>query len=213
MCDRPRQFRQSLTIEDRVEGVFDELYANMEALWTSLFSEDFPGYAGERSTVVCPVLIAFCQAFERHDVLLEERELRALNVPLRNPRATAYYSVVLANDRYNDAEGAMTEARLLDALGGFWHIVMGRLHRHEGMEMTAFDLVCRLLERRKQRADAGVADAYGLLDLLLSEEFGGLFPMLLTTDQWKELSRVDSGFEEEDCKLLFLLEMHYYNWI
>ncbi|KAG6150474.1 hypothetical protein E4U50_005187 [Claviceps purpurea] len=211
MSDRPSQFRQSLTIEDRVEGVFDQLYADMEALWTSLFSEEFPGYAGERSTVVCPALIAFCQAFERRDVLEEEREIHNLNVPLRNPRAAAYYNVVLANDRYNDAEGAMTEARLLDALGGVWHIIMGRLQRHEGMTMTAFDLVWRLLERRKQMAEAGFAEVYRLLDLLLSEEFRGLFPMLLTTAQWNELFQV--GFDEEDCKILFLLEMHYYNWV
>ncbi|KAG5956421.1 hypothetical protein E4U58_006593 [Claviceps cyperi] len=209
--DRPRQFRQSLAVEDRVEGVFDELYADMEVLWTRFFSEEFPGYAGERSTVDCPALIAFCEAFERRDVLEEERELRNLNVPLRNPQAAAYYNVVLANDRYNDAEGAMTEARLLDALGGFWYIIMGRLQRHEGMRMTAFDLVWRLLECRKQMAEAGWAGVYGLLDLLLSEEFRGLFPMLLTIDQWNQLFQV--GFDEEDCKILFLLEMHYYNWV
>ncbi|KAG5935869.1 hypothetical protein E4U59_005320 [Claviceps monticola] len=211
MCDRPRQLRQSLTIEDRVEGVFDQLYADMEALWTSLFSEEFPGYAGERSTVVCPALIAFCEALERRDVLEEEREIHNLNVHLKNTGAAAYYNVVLTNDRYNDAEGAMTEARLLDALDGFWYIIMRRLQRHERMMMTAFDLVWRLLERRKQMAEAGLAEVYGLLDLLLSEEFRGLFPMLLTTDQWNQLFQV--GFSEEDCKILFLLEIHYYNWV
>ncbi|KAG5962328.1 hypothetical protein E4U57_007098 [Claviceps arundinis] len=211
MSDRPIQFRESLATGAHVEGVFDELYADMEALWKSLFSEEFPGYAGERSTVVCPALIAFCEAFERRDILEEERELHRLNVPLRNPRAAAYYNVVLANDRYTDADGAMTEARLLDALGGFWDIIMGRLQRHEGMTMTAFDLVWRLLERRKQMAEAGVAEVYGLLDFLLSEEFRGLFPMLLTTDQWNQLLQV--GFDVEDCKILFLLEMHYYNWV
>ncbi|KAG6155266.1 hypothetical protein E4U51_008520 [Claviceps purpurea] len=72
-------------------------------------------------------------------------------------------------------------------------------------------MVWRLLECHQQMAEAGEGDMARtdrLLDLLLKEEFAGLFPMVLTKEQWTQIFLAD--FEVEDCKMLYVMEMEYY---
>ncbi|KAG6192592.1 hypothetical protein E4U10_004107 [Claviceps purpurea] len=216
MPNRPRPTRESVTVsmdginEDNPEHVGDayrELYHDMERDWFRLFElaygdtlPEFDDYA------TMPILIAFSEAWKRR----EANEGTTAQLTLRDEM---YYSEVAASlYEFDHEEPEMVEAtaRILVGLDGFWSRIVEKPQRHDQMTMTPFAMVWRLLERQKQMAEAGeepVARIDRLLDLLLKEEFAGLFPMVLTKEQWTQIFLAD--FEVEDCKMLYLLDMQY----
>ncbi|KAG5955871.1 hypothetical protein E4U57_007099 [Claviceps arundinis] len=152
-----------------------------------------------------PILLAFSEAYKR-------REANGGTTAQLTLRDEMYYSETAASLYHKNDEPGMVEAmtRIFVVLDGFWSRIVEQPQRHDQMTMTPFVMVWRLLEIQQQMAEAGeghTARIDRLLDFLLQEEFAGLFPMVLTKEQWDQIFLAD--FDVEDCKMLYLLEMQY----
>ncbi|KAG5961199.1 hypothetical protein E4U57_000693 [Claviceps arundinis] len=217
MPNRPRPTRESVTmsIDDideniprHVHDAFQELHHHMEGDWNGLLELAYGDTLPESDDYAfMPSLIDFSMACERR----EANEGTTSQLPPTIHDEIDDEAVAWLYESDNE-EPEVTEARtsILAVLGGFWTQILEQPQRHDQMTMTPFDMVWRLLERQNQMAEAGegrMARVDRLLDLLLQEEFVGLFPMVLTKEQWAQLFLAD--FELEDCKMLYILEMQY----
>ncbi|KAG6129322.1 hypothetical protein E4U12_004743 [Claviceps purpurea] len=217
MPDRPRPTRESVTVSmdyiydsipQHVDDAYQDLYLHMEGDWYALLELAHGDTLPELNDyAVIPSLIAFSMAWERQGA--DERDTAQLPLIIRDEIRCGEAVAWLYESE--DREPELTEVKTqIIALGEFWDEIREQPQRHDLMTMTPFDMVWRLLERQKQMAEAGeghTARIDRLLDLLLQEEFVGLFPMVLTKEQWARIFLAD--FELEDCKMLYILEMHY----
>ncbi|KAG6110835.1 hypothetical protein E4U31_005270 [Claviceps sp. LM219 group G6] len=196
-------------VDDTYHELYNDLYRDMGRDWYGLLelkSQDtlpeFDNYA------IMPSLIAFSVACERRQA--NEGATSQLPLTIRDEIGYGEAAACLYESDNEEAEVIEARTRILVVLDGFWTQILEHPRRCEPLTMTPFDMVRRLLERQQEIAEAGegrMARIDRLLDLLLQEEFIGLFPMVLTKEQWAQLFRVD--FELEDCKMLYLLEMEY----
>ncbi|KAG6286360.1 hypothetical protein E4U09_006768 [Claviceps aff. purpurea] len=213
MPDRPRPTRESVTVSidyiydsipQHVYDAYQDLYHHMEEDWHRLLELRHGDTLPEADDyAVIPSLIAFSMACERRE---------ADEVPLIIRDEIGYGEAVawLYDSENREPELREVIFQILASVGDFWYQIQEQPQRHDLMTMTPFDMVWRLLERQKQMAEAGeghTARIDRLLDLLLQEEFVGLFPMVLTRVQWARIFLAD--FELEDCKMLYILEMQY----
>ncbi|KAG6243333.1 hypothetical protein E4U25_001420 [Claviceps purpurea] len=217
MPDRPRPTRESVTVSmdyiydsipQHVDDAYQDLYHYMEGDWYALLELAHGDTLPELNDyAVIPSLIAFSMAWERQEA--DEGDTAQLPLIIRDEIRCGEAVAWLYESE--DREPELTEVKTqIIALGEFWDEIREQPQRHDLMTMTPFDMVWRLLERQKQMAAAGeghTARIDRLLDLLLQEEFVGLFPMVLTKEQWARIFLAD--FELEDCKMLYILEMHY----
>ncbi|KAG6089554.1 hypothetical protein E4U15_002374 [Claviceps sp. LM218 group G6] len=198
---------------DHVERANNELSDERDWLWTNMLSGDDPEYIGATSAVVCPALHAFCEAFEQRERKANEAEEAAtarqgglppgesLNMALQPPHDAALHAMGPTN---NDAEEVTADTITLNK---FWWLLLARKrywHRQEETPVNTFVKAWQLLERRQQMAEAGMAEMYWLVELLLQEEFADIFPTNFAPEHWYQLLQAD--FQEEDCKILFLLD-------
>ncbi|KAG6110837.1 hypothetical protein E4U31_005272 [Claviceps sp. LM219 group G6] len=218
MSNRPRPTRESITmsIEDideniprHVHDAYHELYHHLEGDWYRLLElksgdtlPEFDDYA------VMPSLIDFSEACERR----RANEGATSQLPPTIHDEIGHGETVAWLYELDNEEPELRDAKfeIVVVLYGFWNGIREQPQRHDQMTMPAFDMVWRLLERQQQMAEAGegrMARIERLLDLLLHEEFTGLFPMTLTRWQWAQIFLAD--FELEDCKMLYILEMQY----
>ncbi|KAG6121625.1 hypothetical protein E4U13_004231 [Claviceps humidiphila] len=215
MPNQPRPTRESVTVsiddidEDtpqHVQDAYDQLYHHMEGDWHGLLELAYGDTLPESDEYdTMPILLAFSEAYKR-------REANGGTTAQLTLRDEMYYSETAASLYHNNDEPGMVEAmtRIFVVLDGFWSRIVEQPQRHDQMTMTPFVMVWRLLEIQQQMAEAGegnTARIDRLLDFLLQEEFAGLFPMLLTKEQWNQIFLAD--FEVEDCKMLYLLDMQY----
>ncbi|KAG6043220.1 hypothetical protein E4U39_004804 [Claviceps sp. Clav50 group G5] len=218
--NRPRPTRESVTmsiddfeenIPQHVHDAYHELYHHMERDWYGLLELAYEDTIPELDDyAIMPSLIAFNMACERREA--NAGATAQQNFPLTIRDEIGYDEGVAWLYESDNEEPGEIEARtrILAVLAGFWSQILEQLQRHDRMTMTPFDVAWRLLGRQQQMAQAGegrMARIDRLLDLLLQEEFAGLFPMVLTKEQWTELFLAD--FELEDCKILYILEMNY----
>ncbi|KAG6199707.1 hypothetical protein E4U35_006528 [Claviceps purpurea] len=226
MSTRPRPTREDVTVvrpvddiddiddideEDtpqHVDDAYHHLYHEMEEDWCGLLDlahGDTLPVIDDCSTEPIGILLTFSEAYKRR----EANEGTTAQLTLHGEM----YYIDAATWLYKDEEPEMIEARtkIFVVLDGFWSRIVEKPQRHEQMTMTPFAMVWRLLECHQQMAEAGEGDMARtdrLLDLLLKEEFAGLFPMVLTKEQWTQIFLAD--FEVEDCKMLYVMEMEYY---
>ncbi|KAG5953807.1 hypothetical protein E4U58_000284 [Claviceps cyperi] len=215
MPNQPRPTRESLTVsideidqglDERLDHAFYEMYIDLEEDWYTILELEY----GDTLPVVegydmMPTLIALSEACKRREA-----------IDGAFPELTLHDEIgygMSAGWLYQENEPELLEARtkILVILDSFWTKILKHPRRHEPLTMTPFDMARRLLERQKQMAEAGegrMAQIDRLLDLLLQEELVGLFPMVLTKEQWVQLFLAD--FELEDCKILYILEMEYF---
>ncbi|KAG6061840.1 hypothetical protein E4U17_007267 [Claviceps sp. LM77 group G4] len=194
---------------DHVWVAFQRLYRHMEGDWYVLlklaYGDTLPeldGYA------IMPSLIAFRMACERREA--DERNTTQLPLTIRDENEIDYGETVASLHDLEDPGLQDMRWEFLTVLSDFWVQIKEQPQRYEPLTMTPFDMVWRLLERQQQmtEADEGrMTRIDRLLDLLLQEEFAGLFPMVLTKEQWAQIFL--AGFELEDCKILYILEMQY----
>ncbi|KAG6106394.1 hypothetical protein E4U14_004625 [Claviceps sp. LM454 group G7] len=214
MSNQPRPTRESITVsiddidEDtpqHVEDAYDQLYHDMEGDWHGLLELAYGDTLPESDEYdTMPILLAFSEAYKR-------REANGETTAQLTLRDEMYYSETAAS-LYHNEEPEMVEAmtRIFVVLDRFWSRIVEQPQRHDQMTMTPFVMVWRLLEIQQQMAEAGEGHAARigrLLYFLLQEEFVGLFPMVLTKEQWDQIFLAD--FEVEDCKMLYLLDMQY----
>ncbi|KAG6179470.1 hypothetical protein E4U36_005592 [Claviceps purpurea] len=218
MPDQPRPTRESVTVSidyiydsipQHVEDAYQDLYHHMEGDWHRLLElrhgdtlPEFDDYA------VIPSLIAFSMACERREA--DEGDTAQLPLIIRDEIGYGEAVAWLYESENRDPELREVIFQILASVGDFWHQIREHPRRHEPLTMIPFHMVWRLLERQKQMAEAGeghTARTDRLLGLLLQEEFVGLFPMVLTKEQWARIFLAD--FELEDCKMLYILEMQY----
>ncbi|KAG6109161.1 hypothetical protein E4U13_006086 [Claviceps humidiphila] len=197
------------SIPEHVHDAFQELYHHMEWDWYRLLElksrdtlPEFDDYA------VMPSLIDFSEAYERR----EANEGAIAQFPPTIRDEINYGETVAWLYEHDNEEPELREAKfeITVVLYDFWNEIREQPQRHDQMTMSPFDMVWRLLERQQQMTEAGegrMARIERLLDLLLQEEFIGLFPMTLTRWQWAQIFLAD--FELEDCKMLYILEMQY----
>ncbi|KAG6131683.1 hypothetical protein E4U38_003829 [Claviceps purpurea] len=217
MPDRPRPTRESVTVSmdyiydsipQHVDDAYQDLYHYMEEDWYALLELAHGDTLPELNDyAVIPSLIAFSMAWERQEA--DEGDTAQLPLIIRDEIRCGEAVAWLYESEDREPELAEVKTQII-ALGEFWDEIREQPQRHDLMTMTPFDMVWRLLERQKQMAEAGeghTARIDRLLDLLLQEEFVGLFPMVLTKEQWARIFLGD--FELEDCKMLYILEMHY----
>ncbi|KAG6188580.1 hypothetical protein E4U25_001419 [Claviceps purpurea] len=215
MPNRPRPTRESVTVyiaefdgdnTEHINDAYHELYQHMEGDWHGLlqlaYGDTLPEF-DDHATM--PMLLAFSEAWKRR----KANEGTTAQLTLRHEM---YYSVAASLYEFRNEEPEMIEARtkIFVVLDGFWSRILQQPQRHDPLTMTPFAMVWRLLECHQQMAAAGeghTARIDRLLDLLLKEEFAGLFPMVLTKEQWAQIFLAD--FELEDCKMLYILEMQY----
>ncbi|KAG6301034.1 hypothetical protein E4U45_003524 [Claviceps purpurea] len=218
MPNGPRPTRESVTlsmyyidedIPEHVDDAYQDLYLHMEGDWYALLELahgdtllEFDDYA------VFPSLIAFSMACERREA--DEGDTAQLRLIIRDE--ILYGEAVAWLYESEDREPELTEAKsqIMGFVGDFWYAIGEQHQRHDLTTMTPFDMVWRLLECHQQMAAAGeghTARIDRLLDLLVQEEFLGLFPMMLTKEQWARIFLAD--FELENCKMLYILEMQY----
>ncbi|KAG6061838.1 hypothetical protein E4U17_007265 [Claviceps sp. LM77 group G4] len=218
MSDRPRQSRRVL---DHIEGVFDcihgasrynRLPGEWDRLWTNMFSGEYPELPGKLSAVYYPALHAFCEAIEQNEA--HERAAAAAqrgmppgephNTAFQTPHGAAFYAMGPIADPYNVGEAVTTDTITLNK---FWLRLQAPegWQRQEETPVNTFDKAWLLLERRQQMAEAGMPEMKWFLVLLLQEEFAGIFPTNFTAEQWYRL--LQANFHEEDCKILFLLDL------
>ncbi|KAG6061844.1 hypothetical protein E4U17_007271 [Claviceps sp. LM77 group G4] len=215
---RPRPTRESVTVSldeidndnpEHVQETYRELYRGMKTDWVELLSLAYGDTLTELGGYeTMPTLFASSEAYIRREA--GEAEGTTAQFTLRDEM---FYSETVASlYEFDNEEPGVIEARtrILVVLDGFWSRIVAQPQRHEPLTMTPFDMVWRLLERQQQMAEAGedrMTRIDRLLDLLLQEEFAGLFPMVLTKQQWVQIFL--AGFELEYCKMLYLLEMQY----
>ncbi|KAG6188578.1 hypothetical protein E4U27_007067 [Claviceps purpurea] len=218
MPDRPRPTRESVTVSmdyiydsipQHVDDAYQDLYHYMEGDWHELLElahgdtlPEFNDYA------VIPSLIAFSMAYERLET--DEGDTAQLRLIIRDEIGYGESVAWLYESEDREPELREVKFQITGFMAEFWYEIREQPQRHDLMTMTPFDMVWRLLERQKQMAEAGeghTARIDRLLGLLLQEEFVGLFPMVLTKEQWARIFLGD--FELEDCKMLYILEMHY----
>ncbi|KAG6020662.1 hypothetical protein E4U40_005938 [Claviceps sp. LM458 group G5] len=212
--NRPRPTRESVTVSldeiqndnpEHVNDAYRELYHDMKGDWLRLLGV---AYGDTLDYATMPILLAFSEAYIRREA--NEAAGTTAQLTLRDEM---YYSETAASLYEFDNEepgGIEARTRILVVLDGFWSRIVEQPQRHEPLTMTLFGMAWRLLGRQQQMAQAGegrMARIDRLLDLLLREEFAGLFPMMLTKLQWAQIFL--AGFELEDCKMLYLLEMQY----
>ncbi|KAG5961198.1 hypothetical protein E4U56_003960 [Claviceps arundinis] len=217
MPNRPRPTRESVTmsiddidedVPQHVRDAYEELYHHMEGDWYRLLElksrdtlPEFDEYA------IMPSLIDFSVASRR-----ETNEGAIAQLPPTIRDETGYCETVawLYESDNEEPESREAKFKIKAVLYDFWYEIREQPQRHDQMTMPPFDMVWRLLERQQQMAEAGegrMARIDRLLDLLLQEEFAGLFPMILTRWQWAQIFLAD--FELEDYKMLYILEMQY----
>ncbi|KAG5967536.1 hypothetical protein E4U57_000694 [Claviceps arundinis] len=185
-------------VDDAYHELYNDLYRDMGRDWYGLlelvYGDTFPEFD---EYAVMPSLIAFSVACERR----QANEGATSQLPLTIHDEIGYGEAAACLYESDNEEPDVIEARtrILVILDGFWTQILEHPRRCEPLTMTPFDMVWRLLERQKQMAEAGegrMARVDRLLDLLLQEEFVGLFPMVLTKEQWAQLFLAD--FELED---------------
>ncbi|KAG6286361.1 hypothetical protein E4U09_006769 [Claviceps aff. purpurea] len=192
-----------------VDDAYHDLYHYMEGDWYELLElahgDTLPVF---NDYAVIPSLIAFSMAWERQEA--DEGDTAQLPLIIRDEIRYGESVAWLYESEDREPELREVKTQIMASVGEFWYEIREQPQRHDLMTMTPFDMVWRLLERQKQMAEAGeghTARIDRLLDLLLQEEFVGLFPMVLTKEQWARIFLAD--FELEDCKMLYILEMHY----
>ncbi|KAG6135732.1 hypothetical protein E4U28_005245 [Claviceps purpurea] len=211
MSDLPGQ---SLPVRGHVERTNCNRSDEIVYIWTTMFSGEIPNYAGEGYAVVCPALHAFCEAFERHEAKEEAARRGGLplgefyNTAFPSPRYAALHAMGPMRDSYNDTEDVTADTIILDR---FWWLYLQRLQRQEETPVNTFVKAWLLLERREEMTETGMgrmAEVDRLLELLIDEEFAGLFPLTFAPEKWCRL--LDADFSKEDCKILFLLHLDYF---
>ncbi|KAG5931957.1 hypothetical protein E4U59_007811 [Claviceps monticola] len=218
MPNRQRPTRESVTVsidyfyEDipqHVDHAYQELYRHMEGDWIRLLELAYGDMLPELDDYAAiPRLIAFGMACKRREA--GEGDTMQPPPTIRDVIDQDETIAWLYESENKEPELREATSEILGLVDDFWYGLQEQPQRHELSTMTPFDMVKRLLERQKQMAEAGeghTARIDRLLDLLLQDEFAGLFPMVLTKEQWTQIFLAD--FEFEDCKILYILEMQY----
>ncbi|KAG6285097.1 hypothetical protein E4U09_007473 [Claviceps aff. purpurea] len=193
----------------KLDDAYHHLYHEMEGDWCDLLDlahGDTLPVIDDCFTEPIGILLTFSEACERRWANEAPAQLY-----LRQEAGYIDAAAWLYDDEEPETEMIEARTKIFVVLDGFWSRILQQPQRHEKMTMTPFVMVWRLLECHQKMAEAGeghTARIDRLLDLLLKEEFAGLFPMVLTKEQWTQIFLAD--FEVEDCKMLYVMEMEYY---